>query len=100
MSNTVAAVIRSQVSLNTLMTLGASDLTYWTDAFSFKARIIDAPRSRRVRVMQVKVRLLPDDTYLVTVGYLNKNFDWVMHYEANVYADNLNSILFGLDKGA
>lgn len=96
---TVAKTIRDQIGIGVLMSLGASDFVYWTDALQFKARIIDKPRSNRIRVMTVRVKLDADDTYHVTAGYLKNKFDWISFYDqAGIYADQLSEILFAWDR--
>lgn len=93
----VAATIRSQIEIGVLMALGASDLTYWEDMFEFKARILPKASAQRARVMRVQIKLDSNDTYSIEVGYVHK-FDWVTHkHFDNVYADNLNQVLIGLD---
>ena len=95
----VAAVIRRQITVGVLMSLGAHDLAYSTDqrgALTFKARIIRKGQTR-VRIMRVTVTLTDRDTYNIQVGYMQK-FDWVSYVDlTDVYADSLARVLLDLD---
>jgi hypothetical protein len=97
----IANTIRDQIAVPTFMTLGASDLAYQSDppGFTFKARI--APKGfSRPRVMRVTVTLNALDLYDIEVIWFRQKYGPVeTHFEAsNVYADQLNRILFSLDK--
>lgn len=93
----IAETTRSQIESGVLMRLGATGFAYDDKTFSFKARIIDKPRGNRVRIMQVAIELMPNDTYSIGAGYLTRD-GWVSFCELdNVYADQLNEILLGWD---
>jgi hypothetical protein len=94
----IAQTIRSQIAIPTFMTLGASDLMRSGADFTFKARIIPKGYSS-ARVMRVTVHLNPLDLYDITVVWSKTKFSEILtHFEDhNVYADQLNRILFALD---
>jgi hypothetical protein len=98
--------IRSQIGVGVLMSLGASDLLADRvhvpkpryDTLQFNARILD--KSKRKRVMKVRVVLDPSDTYSIKVTYPERGnpFQEVVHYEVDdVYCDQLAEILLRLD---
>ena len=99
----ITSVIRSQIAVPTFWTLGATDLGYMTTeagnpAFVFIARIIPTGK-QAPRKMSVAVEYLPSDLYKVTVHYLNRGGDRIAHFEqSEVYAEDLNGILFRLDR--
>jgi hypothetical protein len=116
--SSIPAVIRSQIELGVLMSLGASDLMSDrvhaakdepSDSLTFKARILTKPRGA-VRIMRVTVTLDPSDTYSIKVGYFKARrnapgahgwapSEWIEHYSAeNVYCDSLNRVLLSLDQ--
>lgn len=101
-AQTIAQTIRGQIAVGTFMTLGASDLMYQSDppGLTFKARIVPKGQTGP-RVMRVTVALNPLDLYDIVVVYPKKGkfTTMVTHYEAsNVYAEDLNRILFDLDR--
>jgi hypothetical protein len=95
----IAGVIRSQIGTGVLMSLGATDLMFDGPALTFRARILNARKVKRI--MRVTVRLEPSDTYSIRVGYSASRaagYAWIEHYSAdNVYADMLPSLLLALD---
>jgi len=116
-AKTVPAIIRSQIELGVLMSLGATDLMSSTehkdstapDSLTFRARILTKPGGA-VRIMRVTITLDPSDTYSVKVGYSKARrnargahgwapSEWIEHYSAeNVYNDSLNRVLLSLDQ--
>lgn len=106
MANEAAEIIRSQISNNVLMSLGAEGLVADTDEngnpqLSFTARILpfnkDNSRSTRPAKMLVFVTLAPSDTYTVTVKRLRDMVFEEHAYTDDVYADQLNTVLLALD---
>lgn len=95
----IARTIHSQIAIMTFATLGASNLHHEGADFVFNARIIPTGMSG-ARVMQVRVHLNGADLYDITVGYLRgRNLQWTEHYSAtDVYAEDLNRVLFALDR--
>jgi hypothetical protein len=99
----IAGTIRSQIGNGVLMSLGATDFMFDGPALTFRARILNARKVKRI--MRVTVRLEPSDTYSIRVGYMaksrslnNPNYAWISHYSADdVYADMLPSLLLELD---
>lgn len=108
MSNTlIPDTIRSQIGVGVLMSLGASDLMAdrehvqkpLYDTLVFRARILD--KSKRKRVMRVRVVLDPSDTYSIKVTYPQRGnpTEEVVHYEVDdVYFDQLAEVLLRLDQ--
>lgn len=98
----VASVIRDQIGMGALMSLGAHNFMAGERSLIFNARIIPMNKngSKRLtapRIMRVEITLDPSDTYSILVGYLKK-FDWVVHYSVeNVYNDQLARIMLALD---
>lgn len=95
----VAQTIRSQIAVSTFMTLGASDLMRDGADFTFRARIIPTGK-QAPRVMRVTVHLNGMDLYDVKVIFTpSKWADPVTHFErTDVYAKDLNRVLFALDR--
>lgn len=106
----VPAVIRSQIELGVLMSLGATDLMSSTehkdspapDSLTFRARILPSKTASRARVMRVTITLDPSDTYSIRVGYAGtrrQGYAWQEHFSADgVYCDSLNRVLLSLDQ--
>lgn len=98
----IASTIRSQIAVPTFWTLGATDLGYMTTeagnpALVFVARIIPTGK-QAPRKMFVTVEYLPSDLYGVTVHYINRG-ERITHFEqTDVYAEDLNGMLFRLDR--
>lgn len=109
-TKTVPAIIRSQIELGVLMSLGATDLMASTehkdspapDSLTFRARILPSKTSGRPRVMRVTITLDPSDTYSIKVGYAGtrrQGYAWQEHKSwENVYCDSLNRVLLSLDQ--
>lgn len=101
----VGKTVHGQIDHKVMWSLGATGLQYSAEGLGgieFDARIlpfkVNGERGSRARVMRVKVLLNGSDLYDVTVGYLNKRFDWVEHAVVrDVYADNLHLVLLALD---
>lgn len=115
--SSIPEIIRQQITVGVLMSLGASDLMTDrvhaakdepADTLTFKARILTKPGGA-VRVMRVSVTLDPSDTYSIKVGYSKSKRQpkgahgwapsvWVEHYSAEyVYCDVLAQVLLSLD---
>lgn len=112
--STVPEIIRQQIGVGVLMSLGATDLMsqnvnsspYGPDSLTFKARILTRPGGA-VRVMRVTVTLEPSDTYSIKVGYSKSKRQpngapgstWITHFSAeDVYNDSLARVLLSLDQ--
>lgn len=95
----IAGVIRSQIGAGVLMSLGATDFMFDGPALTFRARILNARKVKKI--MRVTVRLEPSDTYSIAVGYMGtraQGYAWHDHYSADgVYADMLPELLLELD---
>lgn len=100
-----ATIIRQQIEIGVLMSLGARDLAYTTTdgqpGLTFKATVLpfrkNGTRGTRGRTMRVTVTLTPADDYTITVSYLNR-YEWIEHFRAEgVYADALNPVLLSID---
>ena len=112
--SSIPEIIRQQITVGVLMSLGASDLmsdrvhaakNEPSDTLTFKARILTGPRGG-VRVMRVSVTLDPSDTYSIKVGYSKSKRQpngapghvWITHFSAeDVYNDSLARVLLSLD---
>ena len=97
----VPQTVYAQINKHVLMSLGMSDLTYFSDGIKFNARILpmtQSGRGARARVMSVMVRLDASDTYTVRVSYFKGRYIQVTHFEeSGIYADQLNHLLLALD---
>jgi hypothetical protein len=102
-SQRIATVIRSQIGIGTFMTLGAHNLGYMTTeagnpAFVFTALIIPTGQ-QAPRKMIVSVEYQPSDLYGISVYYIDRHGERKTHFELDdVYAEDLNGILFKLDR--
>jgi hypothetical protein len=115
--SSIPEIIRQQITVGVLMSLGASDLMSDrvhaakgepSDSLTFKARILTKPRGA-VRIMRVTVTLDPSDTYSIKVGYFKARrnapgahgwapSEWITHFSAeDVYNDSLARTLLSLD---
>jgi hypothetical protein len=106
----IPAVIRSQIELGVLMSLGATDLmtdkvhadSPGPDSLTFRARILPSKTAGRARVMRVTITLDPSDTYSIKVGYAGtrrQGYAWQEHKSfEHVYCDSLNRVLLSLDQ--
>lgn len=103
-AQTIAGVIRDQITPGVLMSLGAHGFVALTEecgGLAFQASILPftaaGVRSQRPARMNVRVILTLDDTYDVRVLHVRAGATQV-HYEATeVYADQLPRVLFALD---
>lgn len=97
----IPQTVYAQINKHVLMSLGMSDLTYFSDGIKFDARILPMTqngRGTRPRVMTVTVRLDASDTYTVQVSYFKGRYIRVTHFEeSGIYADQLNHLLLSLD---
>lgn len=95
----IAGTIRSQIGTGVLMSLGATDFMFDGPALTFRARILNKRKVKKI--MRVTVRLEPSDTYSIRVGWMGtraQGYAWNDHYSADdVYADMLPSLLLQLD---
>lgn len=85
---TVATTIRDQISIPTLMGLGAHKLTFYRDALTFNAKVLVG---NRPRIVLVKITLTPADLYDLSIGFLNKRtLDWHSIEDMHgIYADTM-----------
>jgi hypothetical protein len=107
-SNTlIPETIRKQITVGVLMSLGASDLMAdrehvkppLYDTLTFRARILD--KNKNKRVMRVRVVLDPSDTYSIKVTYPKRGdrTTEIVHYEVDgIYNDQLAEVLLRLDQ--
>lgn len=103
---TIAATIRQQVGIGSLMSLGMHQPAALTvdgqeAGFAFKARILpitkNGQRGSAPRIMRVCIILNAGDLYDVEVSYVVRKKE-VMHYEAtNVGAEQISKIMLALD---
>lgn len=97
----IPQTVYAQINKHVLMSLGMSDLSYFSDGIKFDARILPMTqngRGTRARVMSVMVRLDASDTYTVQVSYFKGRYIRVTHFEeSGIYADQLNHLLLALD---
>lgn len=101
-----ANVIRQQITLGVLMSLGAHKLGSYIDAHEqhalvFMARVlpfnINGDRSERPRNMRVIITLNGSDTYDIAVDYRRAG-KIVRHFNATgIYADQLSGVLLTVD---
>lgn len=100
----VGKIVRSQIEMGVLWSLGASNLGYSAEGFGgleFDARILpfnkNGKRAAKPRVMHVKIVLNALDYYDVSVGF-RKGSEWVEHFSRkDVDAFSLNRLLLALD---
>lgn len=111
MSTTYAALrdvgkaVHVQLDTKVMWSLGATGLQYSAEGLGgveFDARIlpfkVNGERGSRARVMRVKVLLNGSDYYDVSVGYLNKRYEWVEHFSReDVGVESINFLLLALD---
>lgn len=105
---TVSNVIRRQIGISSLMTLGAHDLRTIVEndreiGLQFTARILPftrfglGPRGERPRLMTVRISLNSLNFYELSVTYSNRGSIYT-HYSANsIDAETLRSTLLALD---
>ena len=101
-ANEIADIIRSQIGIGVLWSLGARDFTYLPEGgLAFYATILpfntQGKRLRSPRIMRVVVTLNGADLYDISVSYL-RDWEHTVHYEAhNVYSDQLPTLMLALD---
>src|SRR5690625_2190318 len=97
----IPQTVYAQINKHIIMSLGMSDLSYFSAGTKFDARMLpmtqNAPGTR-ARAMSVMVRLDASDTYTVQVSYFKGRYIRVTHFEeSGIYADQLNHLLLALD---